>query len=725
MKQSPNKNYWLLTSEYPPEFGGGIATYCFQNARMLSANGFNVTVFAPSTQKHTSETFENNFRVIRFEQKKISSYLGYETEQSYQFAQTLKTYMEKEGVPCILESQEYRGIAYFTLLYKHLNYEYFKNLKVLLTLHAPAFLYFEYNRVPVYRLPYFWIGEMEKWCIKAADELNCPGSFLKDKLQHYFRPALEKQITVLPYPFESQNIGINLSEEIRDNWYFFGKMTPQKGIIPLLDTYKKLWNEGWEHSLNVIGGGEHFYHPENQLMIDFVKSKFSKEINSHKLKLLGNLSPKEWAEETKKGGVVIIPSIVDNYPFTVLESMSNGQVVLASMQGGQNEIIVHGENGFLFDHSIEGDLENKIQHIKGLPLSIIETVRRNAIISILQRHNYNTVYEAKSLLLQNLLQKETISLHFPFLRPQPLSASVNTNKSKVERLLSIIIPYFNMGKTIEETLKSVFEIRYKSYEVILINDGSDDQYSTSTIIALQEKYPFRLITQRNCGLARTRNLGLQEAGGEFIAFIDADDKIDPLFYKKAIQLMEAKKNIHFVGSWVRYFEGSNGIWPSFTPEFPYLLYYNMACSGGLIFRKTAFEVAGKNDPKLEYGLEDWDSIISLKSHGYNGVILPEPLYHYRIRKHSMARSFTPEKILYSMNYITQKHDKLYKDYAFDIIGLQNANGVGYKRDNPTLDYTKQQSLPSWIPFKGILLTTIRKNQFIKKVAYKIYNTIKN
>lgn len=718
--------YWIITSEYPPEYGGGIATYCLHNAMMLSKNGYEVSVFVSSEMGGEEVvTIQNGIRVVRFNYLHTNdTFLGHETARSFSFAKILKRYLIEEGIPVVLESQEYGGIAYFTLLYKHLHYEYFRNLKVLLTLHAPAFLYYEYNRVPSYRLPYFWVGEMEKWCIIAASKLNCPGNFLIDAIQPFFTQRISNEISVVPYPFKNESTPTITKDDNRNRWYFFGKMTPQKGIIPLLTSCQKLWNGGWNKRMTIIGGGDHYYHPENMLMSEWVKAKFAHELAKGQLVLLGNLSKEEWTRETKYPSVIVIPSIGDNYPFTVLESMSNGHIVLASKQGGQSEIIIHGENGFLFDHTIEGDLEAKILDIENLPLTVLQTIKNNAVNSVSKRHDYAEVFKIKSRLIKELLDKNETIEQFPFTRPHNKVDRGATTSPFSKGKLSVIVPFYNMGNTIKETLTSISNIEYDNYEVLVINDGSTDPKSINEINTLQGSFKFRLINQSNQGLSSARNKGVEEAAGEFIAFIDADDKVDSKFYKKAVSLLQLKKNIYFVGSWVNYFENSTGIWPSFTPEFPYLLYFNMVCGGGLVYKKSAYEEAGRNDGKLEYGLEDWESVISLVGSGRHGVVIPEPLYHYRIRKGSMARRFTVEKILFSTKYISLKHSSLYSQYAGELTSLLNANGPGYKIDNPTLDYEKKQSIPDWLPFKETIISTIRKSPFVKKIALGIYKAVK-
>lgn len=87
---------------------------------------------------------------------------------------------------------------------------------------------------------------------------------------------------------------------------------------------------------------------------------------------------------------------------------------------------------------------------------------------------------------------------------------------------SFIIPVYNGEKTIERCLNSILEQSCKDYEIIVINDGSNDR--TKEIV---KKYKgIRLINVENGGQGKARNLGIKKAVGEYILFVDADDYID-------------------------------------------------------------------------------------------------------------------------------------------------------------------------------------------------------
>jgi len=101
------------------------------------------------------------------------------------------------------------------------------------------------------------------------------------------------------------------------------------------------------------------------------------------------------------------------------------------------------------------------------------------------------------------------------------------NPKRVKGLVSAIIIFFNAEKFIEEAIESVLAQSYDNWELLLVDDGSEDN---STMIArrYEKKYQpkvrcFEHDGHSNQGMSASRNLGLSHARGEYIAFLDADD----------------------------------------------------------------------------------------------------------------------------------------------------------------------------------------------------------
>jgi glycosyltransferase involved in cell wall biosynthesis len=94
-------------------------------------------------------------------------------------------------------------------------------------------------------------------------------------------------------------------------------------------------------------------------------------------------------------------------------------------------------------------------------------------------------------------------------------------------LVSVIIPCYNQGKYLSETLKSVSAQTYLNWECILINDGSTDDTEAIALDRCRSDNRFKYKKKDNGGLSSARNEGLKMCSGDFIQFLDSDDLISP------------------------------------------------------------------------------------------------------------------------------------------------------------------------------------------------------
>jgi|SRR6267378_4283950 len=91
---------------------------------------------------------------------------------------------------------------------------------------------------------------------------------------------------------------------------------------------------------------------------------------------------------------------------------------------------------------------------------------------------------------------------------------------QVEGLVSVIIPTYNRAQLCKEAVESALSQTYHDIEVIVVDDGSTD--STREVVSHLDSR-VRYLSQKNSGVSAARNLGMQSARGEFIAFLDSDD----------------------------------------------------------------------------------------------------------------------------------------------------------------------------------------------------------
>lgn len=123
-----------------------------------------------------------------------------------------------------------------------------------------------------------------------------------------------------------------------------------------------------------------------------------------------------------------------------------------------------------------------------------------------------------------------------------------------EPLVSVVIPFFEGKKWLEEALESVEKQEYKNKEIIVINDGSIEDIND---IETKFGHNVKFIYKENSGPASARNLGIEISKGKYIAFLDSDDIWLPNKLKKQVLLMETKNAVWSQHSYEMFWEESN------------------------------------------------------------------------------------------------------------------------------------------------------------------------
>lgn len=191
--------------------------------------------------------------------------------------------------------------------------------------------------------------------------------------------------------------------------------------------------------------------------------------------------------------------------------------------------------------------------------------------------------------------------------------------------VSVLIPTYNYGAFLPAALESVFAQTYTDYEVIVLDDGSTDD--TAEIVA---GYPqVRYIYQEKAGIAAARNRLLEEAQGEFVAFLDADDLWAADKLEKQLHYLNAHPDCCLVFTRVKnFFDGPP---EEMTPRQKQLMAAKIDfCLPSCCACRRVFEQHGLFREDLPYG-EDTYWVTHL---GASGILLdhclPEELYLRRI-----------------------------------------------------------------------------------------------
>ena len=718
---------WFLTGEFAPDFGGGIGTYVENCAKMFAKAGDDVTVIVRSINGNKSEKAKEGYRIERFQQGEGENYqyLGYDNALAYQYYEVIMKMIDKYGKPDIIEMQEYNAYGQYIIQSKLMLNEKLKDIPLVVHLHTPSFETLKINQFNTYELPFYWIGEMEKFCIKGADALVCPSQFLADKLQY----LVDEKIKVINLPFDIDKEELEKYEKEgiqkpdKKTILYFGRTEYRKGVVQMLKGAEKLWKKGLDFKVKIIGG-DTILESKGTYVGEDLKKKYAKYIESGNLEMMNSIPHLDLIPHILSATAVTIPSLYENFPNTCIYSMWLGKPVLVSKSGGQAEMVKDsGKNGLIFDWDKDGDFEEKLKQLLNMSDEDLKQMGDNAKSRIHELCNMEDNLKIRREFFEDVIKnKNKPKEKFPFVEEMPKDEYIKQYDGEKD-LLSVVIPYYNLGKTLPETIESIKATTYKNYEIIIVNDGSTDEESVKVLEQYKDDEMVRVVNIENKGLANARNVGAKEAKGEFVAFLDADDKIDPTFYDKAIKILHQYSNVSYVYSWVQYFEGSTAVWPTFNVHIPYLLCANMLAAF-VVIRKNDFLNFGQNRIKMEYGMEDYDGWVSLAEHGYLGVSIPEKLNLYRIRKDSMSRQFNKKMRVYLYQISKEGHEKLFAKYSKDIYMLLLTNGQPYYWNNPTM--------PVYIPTTGevqqpderILKIERMLNSLPGRAARKVYRGLR-
>ena len=218
-------------------------------------------------------------------------------------------------------------------------------------------------------------------------------------------------------------------------------------------------------------------------------------------------------------------------------------------------------------------------------------------------------------------------------------------------MVSIIVPVYNVANYLDECLESLLCQTYQNIEILLIDDGSTDSSSEKCDNwALRDKR-IKVFHKKNGGLSSARNVGLKFASGNFIGFIDSDDRIGCNMYAEMVNILETNPAVDIITCGIEMFmDGEKkgkafmgklheGIY-SFIDYIKYIFQYKIDNAvWNKLYRKECIA-----EIYFEEGKINEDFLFNMNILRKNGRIyyLPETFYKYRVRKGSITQQANPK-----------------------------------------------------------------------------------
>jgi glycosyltransferase involved in cell wall biosynthesis len=213
---------------------------------------------------------------------------------------------------------------------------------------------------------------------------------------------------------------------------------------------------------------------------------------------------------------------------------------------------------------------------------------------------------------------------------------------------SVVIPTKDRAGKVVRAVRSVAAQTYRDYEVIVVDDGTDDTERQLAEAQSSVKY----VRGEGRGVAAGRNLGIRIATGPYVAFLDADDVWRPSKLERLAAAIAADRDGGLFVSPIEYVDSDGRVlWrtridaSSVAQGYHALLRANYIGTSAAVVRKTCLEHVGVFDETLR-GCEDWDLWIRIARH-YRVVLIPESLVAY---EHRSEGSFTARYLEWVANH---------------------------------------------------------------------------
>jgi glycosyltransferase involved in cell wall biosynthesis len=215
--------------------------------------------------------------------------------------------------------------------------------------------------------------------------------------------------------------------------------------------------------------------------------------------------------------------------------------------------------------------------------------------------------------------------------------------------VSVILPVYNEEDYINHALDSILGQSYKDLEVVIIDDGSND--NTKHIIRSRNDKRIRYHRHNNKGITKSLNKGIKLSNGQFIARMDADDISELDRIRCQLDYIKKRQNTHIVGSWYNVIDESGNIVTTKKISFKkgvkkQLKQSSTLCHGSVMMRKKAVQELGGYNENFKYA-QDYELWVRAYNRGYKFGIIKKVLYNFRITRHSITNRKGNEQKYYA------------------------------------------------------------------------------
>lgn len=331
--------------EYPEETNfGGIATYQKIMAEYFANNGDEVIVICRG--KNDIDYYDNNVHVFRVKSNNDNNLIRSVKEYRMKVAKLLIN-LQKQNKIDIVETPDWGANTIY--------FEKYRKIPLVVRLHTPLKIWLKYNN-NFFGKSKNLILKWENKMLNQSDILISCSNLLKEYI--YEEYDLKKDIYVLSNPVNNFDFYINNDDKFNENIIFIGSLEERKGIINLANALNSVLCQKKDVIVYIIGkdtSRNSLNISSKQYMLNIIDKKYHNRII-----FVGQISNNEINYYLKKAKLAIFPSIFDNFPYVVLESMCAGKYIICSDNMGISSIVKKDEKNYIFKSSSYKDLSEKI-----------------------------------------------------------------------------------------------------------------------------------------------------------------------------------------------------------------------------------------------------------------------------------------------------------------------------------------------------------------------------
>jgi glycosyltransferase involved in cell wall biosynthesis len=633
-------NVCIVSSEFlGVTKNGGIGTAHSLLADLLASSGYTVTLLFTGVHPEVPLSPGIGVTAAAWKEKGVAFHyldpLSFSRHDAPYFAarsiSIFEWLLERDGAFDVVHFPEWQGDGYYTLAAKHQGLA-LSNSILLVNTHSPRLWAAEANRELPDDPHDLELDFMERRSVELADYVVSPSAYMlqwmKDKKWPSPRRASVIQNVMEPGLYDESHKQLPENSRKVSEIVYFGRLEPRKGLDIFCNAIERIPGEMLA-SLKItflgrsvgFGGGTG---------LGYVQ-KCSTRWKCRGVAVMDDFDREEALQYLQgPGRIAVIPSRIENSPYTVLECVAMGIPLLAASTGGIPELV-----------------DNEIA------AGILFAPNTDALSDSLKRAITQGLQPARLAVLPSATRTQWLGLYSKLATESKIKTVENGSSPPSKPKVNVCITHHERPELLLRTLQSFLEQDYPEFDVTVVDDGSVDPNTIARLVEIEKLLKsnnWRLIRSKNQYLGAARNLAAQDADGEYLVFFDDDNVAKPCYISTLVEVAE-HCSADIVTCRSKYISEEP---PGQTNEATLRGYVPLGaaplvgffrnCYGdaAALIRKSSFIKLGGFSLEREAACQDWELFSKAVLSGMKLEVVPKVLYYYRVAADSMYRTVADE-----------------------------------------------------------------------------------